>query len=151
VSETTPSADYIERRLKPQLAWYERRARTSKQWRYFLAGVQIVATILIPVVNVFTHSVYLSSALAGVAAMATAFESLFGHQDQWLAYRSTARALETLLMRFDLKLPPYDGEDRDAQLIEDAESVLEAEGANWRESVKQRASAARAPNIVIGS
>jgi hypothetical protein len=145
------ASEYIERRAKPQLAWYERKALSAKRWRHGLAGVQIVATIAIPVVNVFTHSVYVSSSLAGIAALATAFESLYGHQENWLAYRATARALETLLMRYELTLPPFDGAHRHERIIAESEAILEGEGEKWIEGVKQRGLGSRAPNIVIGA
>ena len=144
------AADYLTRRLKPQLAWYEARAQSAKRWRHGLAALQIIATIAIPIVNVFTHSVYVSSFLAGIAALATAFENLYGHQDQWLAYRQTARALETLLMRYELGLPPFDGADKYDLIVAETEAVLEGEGAKWVEGVKLRGSGSRAPNIVIG-
>jgi hypothetical protein len=149
--EPSPITHYIERRLKPQLAWYEQRALTSKRWRHALASVQIVATVAIPVVNVFAHSISASSVLAGIAALATSFEGLFGHQDRWLAYRQTARALETLLLRYELGLAPYDGSDKPDRLISDAEAVLDGEGAKWAEGVKQRGAGGRAPNIFLSN
>jgi len=144
------AADYLGRRLKPQLAWYERRAVSAKRWRHGLAAAQIVATIAIPVFNVFTHSIYVSSALAGIAALATAFESLFGHQDQWVAYRQTAQALEKLLIRYELSLAPYDGADKDARIVADGEAIIEGESSRWLEGVRQRGAGSHAPNVVIG-
>jgi Protein of unknown function (DUF4231) len=146
----TPSAEYVDQRLKPQLAWYEARARGAKRWRHGLASVQIISTIAIPVVNVFTHSVYVSSTLAGIAALSTAFENLFGHRDHWLGYRQTAQALETLLMRFNLSLPPFDGADKHERIITEGEAILDGEGAKWAESVKQRGGASRGPSYLIG-
>jgi hypothetical protein len=149
--EPSPATDYLTRRLKPQLEWYERRAASSKRWRHGLASVQIIATIAIPVVNVFTHSVYVSSSLAGIAALATAFENLFGHQDRWIVYRQTARSLETLLLRYELGLSPFDGADKDERIIAEAEAILEGEGAKWVEGVKQRGAGSRGANIVIAN
>lgn len=149
--EPSPATEYLERRLRPQLAWYEARALSAKHWRHGLAAVQIIATIAIPVVNVFTHSVYISSALAGVAALATAFEGLFGHQDHWLSYRQTARTLETLLLRYELNLAPFDGADKHERIVAEGEAILDGEGAKWAEGVKQRGSGPRGAGIVIAN
>lgn len=145
------AADYLARRLRPQLAWYEKRARDAKRWHYGLACVQIFSTISIPVVNVFAHSVYLSSTLGGLAALATAMSSLFGHQDQWLVYRQTAGTLEALQVRYELGLDPFNGSDRHGRLIREAESVLEGEGMKWSEGVKQRGSSSRTPGVIISA
>jgi hypothetical protein len=141
---------YLDIRLRPQLQWFERRSRDAKRWGHALAAAQIVATIAIPVVNVFTHSVYVSSILAGIAALATGFENLYGHRDAWLAYRQMARALETLLLRYQLGLSPFEGADKDERLVEETEAALDNEGARWAEGVKQRGGSRGASIVIAG-
>lgn len=99
----------------------------------------MVATAAIPVINVFTHSVFTSTILAFVAAIAAGFSQLWKHHEHWLRYRATASALESLQIRYELRLPPFDGEDSHARVVEEADRLLGDEGAKWTSVLRQGA------------
>lgn len=128
---------YLEQRVKPQREWFDRRAADAKTWHFRLAGAQMIATAAIPVVNVFVKSVIASTLLAFVAAIAAGFSQLWRHREHWERYRAAAGALETLLLRYELRLPPYDREDAHARAVEDADRLLGDEEAKWIAAIRQ--------------
>ena len=138
------AARYIALRLKPQLAWYGARAARAKLSHHGLLGVQLVATAAIPVVNVVAHSVVASSVLAGCAAIATGFAQMLRNQEHWIAYREAARALEDLALRYDIALPPFDGDDRHQRLVAEADRILGDEATKWSDMAKRPGKAGKA-------
>ena len=138
---------FIERRLRPQLAWYDARSKHAKDWHFWLMGTQLIATSAIPVVNVLTHSIIASSVLAGVAAIATGFAQMTRHHEHWITYREAANALESLHLRYEIGLPPFDGDDRHDLLISQADKILGEEGSKWTAAVRQTTKPARAPKV----
>lgn len=129
---------WMERTVEPQRAWYDAKAQKAKLWHVLLSGVQLVGTAAIPVVNSITHSVTLSSLLAGAAAIATGFAQLLRHHDHWLTYRAAAGALDTLQKRYEVSLPPFDGPDRHDHFIAEADRIMGDEGGKWLEHVKKK-------------
>jgi hypothetical protein len=138
VSRETAQA-YLDKRVKPQQLWFDKRATDAKSWHYRLTGAQMVATAAIPVINVFTHSVMASTVLAFVAAVASGFAQLWKHQEHWVRYRATASALDSLQIRYELRLPPFDGPDAPTRVIEEADRLLGDEGANWTSAIRHGA------------
>ncbi len=136
VSAETASA-YLERRIKPQAAWFNKRAGDAKRWHYGLTGAQLVATSSIPVLNVFIHSVIASTVLAFVATIAAGFGQLWKHHEHWLRYRATAAALDALQIRYELRLPPFDDDDAHARVIEEADKLLGQESAKWTSAIRK--------------
>lgn len=130
------AAAYVEKRLRPQLAWYEAKAKRAKTWHFGLVGTQLVATTMIPVVNAVTHSVEASTVLAAIAAIATGFTQMARHQSHWLRYRDTANGLEKTILHYELELPPFVDTDRHVQLIVHGDRLLGEEGAKWMTTVR---------------
>lgn len=112
--------------------------------------MQLAATVTISVVNVFIHSVYASSILAGVAALATGLAQIERYHERWLSYRQTAAALDTLSVRYRIASPPYDGDDRNDRLIHEAETLLGQESSTWVQTTRQMVAPASGPTILYG-
>ncbi len=148
ISEKT-ATDYLEKRLKPQLEYFERESAQAKRWHRYTSIAQLAATVMIPVVNVFWHSVYLSSALAGVAALAAGWAQIERFQERWMSFRQMAGSLDALRLRYELGLPPLDGADRHDRLVADSEALLGQESSRWYETTLQTASSG-APTILMG-
>jgi hypothetical protein len=130
------AAAYIERYLAPQKDWYERKALTAKRWHYALVSLQMIATTSIPFVNYLTRSLVASTALAVTAAAATGFSQLLRAQERWVIYRSTASALATLQLHYELQLPPFDGPDRHDKLVAEGDRIMGEEGTKWMATIQ---------------
>lgn len=50
------TAEYIERRLKPQIDWYDGKAQQNKRRHQLLAGLSIVLAAAIPVMMAMPFS-----------------------------------------------------------------------------------------------
>jgi hypothetical protein len=48
-------------------------------------------------------------------------------------------AMEAIKLRYELGLPPFDGEGRHARLIEEAEKAILQEGAQWSVEISGQA------------
>ena len=131
-----PSAgSYVQNRLDPQLAWYERKSAKAKQALWSLSAVQFSSTALIPLLNAFAtetkEALYLSSAFAAVAAIATGLTALGRYNENWVRYRKCATSLESLKLKHQHRVPPFDGPDADLRLIELSEATIETEADQW--------------------
>jgi hypothetical protein len=138
------AAAWIKRVVEPQRLWFDAKAEKAKFWHVALTGTQLVGTASIPVVNSLTHSVGLSSILAGMAAIATGFGQFLRHHDHWLRYRAAAAALDGLQKRYEVGLPPFDGPDRHDLFVAEADRIMGEEGGKWLESARKKPAAARA-------
>ena len=140
---------YLDRRLKPQLAWYDARAQVAKRWNAGLITIQLFMTSSIPVANVLLGSSTASTVLAAIAALATGYLQMGKFHDDWIRYRTTAAALDAIKLRYELKLSPFEGNLRHARLIEEAEKAIAHEGMQWSldTSAQAKDKAAKAPHL----
>lgn len=126
---------YIQNRLDPQLAWYERKSATAKRSLWSLSAVQFSSTALIPLLNAVSaeakEALYLSSAFAAVAAIATGLTALGRYNENWVRYRKCATSLESLKLKHQHGVAPFDGPDADIRLIELTEATIETEADQW--------------------
>jgi hypothetical protein len=130
VSHETASTN-LERRLKPQLTWYDSRAQVAKRWNVSLITTQLCMTSSIPVANALLSTSTVSTVLAAAAALATGYLQLGKFHDDWVRYRTTAAALDAIKLRYELKLSPFEGPGRHALLIEETEKAIAQEGIQW--------------------
>jgi|SRR5215216_5710768 len=138
-----PSAlDYIEKRFKEQLKWYEKHAKSS-MYKFYLCQVIIVFFgTIIPIINVLPTSdpnmIKVSSAIfGGTIIVATGLLQLTKAYENWINYRSTAEQLKQEYQLFALKAEDYSDEktpDKDLKerlFVERVESVIRSEGKKF--------------------
>lgn len=130
---------YLDNRFRPQLAWFEKAAARAKQRHGFLSTAQLCATAAIPATNVLTQSTTASTVIAVLATIAAGLLALFGHREEWLRYRRTAAALESIKARLDAALAPFDGDDGENHFMEACEEILGGELGQWETQVRARA------------
>ena len=136
VADPARAAAYIERRLDPQIAWFEAKSVDAKRKHTVYSTTQIAATGMIPVANLLPNSSLSSTILAAIAGLAAGLAALGSHRNHWLRYRATADALHKLRLHYDLKIPPFDGDEADLHLIDEAEAIFSGEQTNWTSLVR---------------
>lgn len=139
---------YIAKRLEPQIAWFEAKSADSKRKHTAYSTTQIAATAMIPVANLLPNSSLSSTILAAIAGLAAGLAALGSHRNHWLRYRSAADALHKLRVHYDLKVPPFDGDDADLHLIDEAEAIFSGEQTNWT-SLVRTLTAGKVPTIPL--
>lgn len=113
--------DYIERRYKKQLEWYEKHARNSRIIFYSFQFLIILASSLIPVINVIPSnltetegmaSVRLFSSMLGASVVViTGILQITKAQENWVSYRSAAELIKSEYQKFKLLVGDYSGEN----------------------------------------
>lgn len=128
-------ASYIKNRLGPQLSWYEAKSAKAKRSLWSLSAIQFSTTAIIPVLNAVSteakEALYLSSACAAAAAIATGLIALGRFNENWVRYRRCVTSLESLKLKHEHRVAPFDGPDADSRLIELAEATIETEADQW--------------------
>jgi Protein of unknown function (DUF4231) len=127
-------------RLEDQLAWYQAKSGHNKRWYQSLKVGQIVVAAAIPAVAAAGASAGVAGALGAVVVVLEGLQQVFQFQQNWIAYRSTAEALNHEKFLFLASAGPYSQADRrEALLAERVEALVSQERAAWAET--QRASA----------
>ena len=109
--------DYIEKRYKPQLQYYEKHSSDNRVRFYISQIVIIVVSALIPIINTIPSestnidAIKMASSIFGfIIIVATGFLQLTKSQENWISYRSTAELLKSEYNLFKMKSGDYSNE-----------------------------------------
>lgn len=138
--------DYIEKRYKKQLDWYEKHAVQSRVTYYTLQILIVLAGALIPIINVFPSSNHddntytikiISSILGSFIVIFTGVLQITKSNENWISYRSTAELMKSEYQRFKMEVGDYseeklsDKENRSLLFIERMETIIAEEGKKF--------------------
>jgi hypothetical protein len=139
-------SDYLQKRFKPQIEWYEDKAVSNMRRFYLGQIVIIIISAAIPIINVYDFPndsnsddreirVW-SSILGGTIAISTGFIQLTKAHEKWILYRSTAELLKREYNLFSLDSgEEYTKEENPGEkkrlFIKRCESIMAAEGAKF--------------------
>ncbi len=125
------SQNYVTQRLDEQALWHEQKATQYKQRYHILQIVIIVASSIIPIINLIDFaplSVRVLSAILGSLIAATAgILQLKKYQEDWLLYRSIEMALRREKFLFEYTAGEYFGltdEQKSKVLVEKVEDII---------------------------
>ncbi|MGI8955647.1 MAG: DUF4231 domain-containing protein [Chthoniobacterales bacterium] len=142
--------EYLQRRLKPQEEWHDKRARLNKHLFYMAEVATLLAGAAIPVVNLWVvKDPYLTGVLsaifAGVVVVAAAAGKLFKFHENWLHYRALVEALAHEKELYSVGAGDYaraHGAGRDRLLVERVENLIANKTAQFLETHKRDGSEA---------
>jgi hypothetical protein len=140
--------DYIEKRYKPQLQYYENHASNNRVRFYTSQIVIIVISALIPIVNTIPsnednmNAIKMASSIFGfIIIVATGFLQLTKSQENWISYRSTAELLKSEYNLFKMKSGDYsndkmgnDQTKREQLFVNRIETIIAEEGKKFLSS-----------------
>ena len=137
-------SDYIKYRLKPQLEWYDGKAKDNLDRYHILQILIIGVSVLIPIVNVvggIDLGVRIASSILGSMVVgATGILQLTKAQETWIIFRSTAESIKKEYNLYMLKAGDYSdsiGVKSDILFIERSESIMAREGTEYY-SIRQK-------------
>lgn len=151
----TPTiSDYLEKRFKPQLEWYEKKAKDNMLRFRVLRISIIVLSLLISIVNATglasnsndtargtqLFTAIISSSILGF----TSFLQLTKSQEDWILFRSTAERLKSEYQLFMHNTKPYsdfatnDETSKTKLFIERIENIYLTEGSEFTSRHKQQ-------------
>jgi hypothetical protein len=136
--------DYIEKRYKKQLDWYEKHAIQSRVTYYTFQILIVLAAALVPIINVFpsndnnTYTIkIISSILGSFIVIFTGVLQITKSNENWMSYRSTAELMKSEYQRFKMGVGDYseekisDKENRSLLFIERMETIIAEEGKKF--------------------
>lgn len=95
--------EFLQVRWLGQLRWMEKRARSSRNFHYFLRLVTIVGSVCIPALVGLNLSVGMNRAIFVVSlavALSAGLDEFFRFGERWRHYRATTEQLQTEGWRF---------------------------------------------------
>lgn len=127
-------------RLEDQIAWYDRKSRTSQRWYKWLKVVSLISAALVPAFS-FTAFGRLSAAGLGVVIVVVeGLQQLNQFQANWIGYRATCESLRHEKYLFLANAGPYGASEKPrALLAERVEALVSQEHAKWISSQEQPA------------
>lgn len=147
--EDSDLADYINKRLKPKIKWYEIKARNNQLGFRSSKGLIIVLSLIVSLANaaVFGQnsvSVQIASVLSSSIIIAiTAFLQLTNPQENWVLFRSTAEKLKREYFLFKEEVKPYsdimDKKGKAKAFVENVETIISEEGKDYFRSLNSQA------------
>jgi hypothetical protein len=137
--------DYIEKRYKPQLQYYEKHSADNRVRFYISQIVIIVVSGLIPIINTIpsestnVDAIKMASSIFGfIIIVATGFLQLTKSQENWISYRSTAELLKSEYNLFKMKSGDYSNEKmgndqtkREQLFVNRIETIIAEEGKKF--------------------
>lgn len=136
VSFTMLESEYIEKRLKDQIAWYSKKSTSNKKWYKRLKYLDNALALLIVPASYYSccHSVL--NYFVIVAGLAISFsnfmQSINKYHENWIQYRSTAELLKHEKYLYETKSGGYKNcSDPFNLLVERCESIISSENIDW--------------------
>ena len=140
--------DYIEKRYRPQLQYYEKHASDNRVRFYISQIVIIIVSALIPIINTIPsdnadiNAIKMASSIFGfIIIVATGFLQLTKSQENWISYRSTAELLQSEYHLFKMKSGDYsdekignDNRKREQLFVNRIETIISEEGKKFLSS-----------------
>jgi len=140
--------DYIDKRYKKQLQYYEKHASDNRVRFYISQIVIIVVSALIPIINTIPsdntniNAIKMASSIFGfIIIIATGFLQLTKSQENWISYRSTAELLQSEYHLFKMKSRDYsdekignDNRKREQLFVNRIETIISEEGKKFLSS-----------------
>ncbi len=118
---------YIDKRILPQIEYYDRTAIKNRSWYFSLQTIAVIAAAFVPVVIAFDADDAWPALLGGASAVIAGLLTLFKSQEEWVKTRSTCENLRSQLALFQAGVSP----PKFREFAENCERIMEAERGQW--------------------
>lgn len=125
---------YRERRLKPQIDYYDKKSIQNQKRFYLFSVIDLTLTALVPVASLSSHN-GVAALLGAVATIASGILLLYKHKDLWTKYRFICETLKTYEIKFDNRIGNYStlsDDDAIKLFIESCEQLMANEHDEWQ-------------------
>jgi Protein of unknown function (DUF4231) len=126
--------EYPEKRLEDRIKFYDREGRRNKRWYHTLQIIIIVASAIIPIVNLADfanlETRLASSILGSLVVILTGYSQLGKFHETWLLKSATEHRLRTEKHLFENCAGHYSGKnqaEKNKLLVETTESIISTE------------------------
>lgn len=129
---------YKQERLQEQINWHSKKARHNKLRFRLYQIVTLVASAIIPIINVTNVGDFqtrvISSIIGGIIAVATGITQLEKYQENWILYRTSSELLKKEKFFFENNAGEYSNlgdKEKNKLLVERVESIVSAETSKY--------------------
>lgn len=125
---------YRERRLKPQIDYYDKKSIQNQKRFYLFSVIDLTLTALVPVASLSSHN-GIAALLGAGATIASGILLLYKHKDLWTKYRFICETLKTYEIKFDNRIGNYStlsDDDAIKLFIESCEQLMANEHDEWQ-------------------
>ena len=131
-----PPEEYIEKRLKDQITWYDSKSSSNKKQLMFFSITEVAFSCSIPFLAGYASEspcVVFSIGLLGLLiAIIASIKSILNLQENWIEYRTTAESLKKEQNLFLTHSEPYDDTSTAyGTLVHRVETLVSKENTNW--------------------
>jgi len=127
--------EYTEKRLDPQIRWYDKKAQSNKHCYKGLRILEIIIAAFIPFLTGYMTGPALLKFTIGslglLIVIITGIVSLCKLQENWIEFRTTYESLTHEKYLFETKTEPYNTEDPFLLLVQRVETLISKENTNW--------------------
>lgn len=130
--------EYIEKRLDPQIKWYDNKSIKAQKTYKRLQVIEIVTASSIPILagySVSNNWIALLTAVCGsVIAIIESISKLNRYHENWIEYRSTCELLIYQKHLFLTESFPYNENDETLEniFVKNIENIISAENNKWK-------------------
>lgn len=135
---------YLEKRVKEQIDFYERKSKLNKFFYYGIHLSEICVSASIPVIaGYFLEKTWSGIVLAILGLIITVFTSvdgLFKFHEKWIQYRITAEKIKKERELFLTKSANYLENENTTTFnvfVENIEEIISSENKNWKQFQKE--------------
>jgi Protein of unknown function (DUF4231) len=132
------SSAYKKERLEDQINWHSKKARHNKVMFRLYQIITLVASAIIPVINVSNIGDFqtriTSSIISAIIAVSTSITQLEKYQENWILYRTNTELLKKEKFFFENNAGEYSNladNERNKLLVEKVESIVSAETSKY--------------------
>lgn len=129
---------YPIKRLEDQIKWHTQKARNNKKKFRLYQIITIIASAMIPIINITSHGLdiqkFLSSVIGGLIAIITSITQLEKYQENWILYRNTSELLKKEKYFFENDVEDYKGLEKNNKnrlLVERTENIVSSETSKY--------------------
>lgn len=134
--------EYIEKRLRDQINWYDYKSQFNQKWFKRLKILEIISAAIIPFLAgigpIFSYYQWVIGFIGVVIAVSAGVSSIYKFHENWIKYRTTAETLKHELYLFKTKCPPYNESNAFCKLVERTESLISKENTQWSRNLEKR-------------
>ena len=118
-----------------QLDWY-RTHKTQARWGHY--GIELLAvalSFLVAIAGILGWDPAVAAVAGSILVVLAVIRSLFQRRESWIAWAAAEAALANAIDFYVTKIEPYDGSDRDRQLVRRVWEVRSSETEAWKSRV----------------